>query len=92
MRMSRLWTVLVCFIVGVAVLVAAPNAGSAVSTGETFGLVDPSSGVWHLYDGSTEVGYFYFGNPGDYPMMGDWNCDGIDTPGLYRQSDGYVYL
>jgi hypothetical protein len=24
--------------------------------------------------------------------MGDWNCDGIDTPGLYRQSDGYVYL
>ena len=25
-------------------------------------------------------------------MVGDWNCDGIDTPGLYRQSDGFVYL
>jgi hypothetical protein len=24
--------------------------------------------------------------------MGDWDCDGIDSPGLYRQSDGYVYL
>jgi hypothetical protein len=24
--------------------------------------------------------------------MGDWDGDGIDTPGLYRQSDGYVYL
>jgi hypothetical protein len=24
--------------------------------------------------------------------MGDWDCDGIDTPGLYRQSDGFVYL
>jgi hypothetical protein len=24
--------------------------------------------------------------------MGDWDCDGVDTPGLYRQSDGYVYL
>lgn len=35
---------------------------------------------------------FYYGNPGDRPFLGDWNCDGIDTPGLYRQSDGYVYL
>ena len=35
---------------------------------------------------------FFFGNPGDYAFMGDWNCDGIDTPGLYRRSDGYVYL
>jgi hypothetical protein len=25
-------------------------------------------------------------------MMGDWDGDGIDTPGLYRQSDGFVYL
>ena len=24
--------------------------------------------------------------------MGDWDCTGTDTPGLYRQSDGYVYL
>ena len=30
--------------------------------------------------------------PGDVPFMGDWDCDGIDTPGLYRQSDGFVYL
>ena len=35
---------------------------------------------------------FYYGNPGDYPFMGDWNCDGIDTPGLFRQSDAYAYL
>jgi parallel beta-helix repeat protein len=25
-----------------------------------------------------------FGNPGDQPLMGDWNCDGVDTPGVYR--------
>jgi uncharacterized delta-60 repeat protein len=25
-------------------------------------------------------------------MVGDWDCNGVDTPGLYRQSDGYVYL
>ena len=35
---------------------------------------------------------FFFGNPGDVPFMGDWNGDGVATPGLYRQSDGYVYL
>lgn len=35
---------------------------------------------------------FYFGNPGDIAFSGDWDCDGTDTLGLYRQSDGYVYL
>ncbi|RPI23025.1 MAG: hypothetical protein EHM57_04540, partial [Actinobacteria bacterium] len=50
------------------------------------GVVDPVQGVWHL---RTESGVrsFYFGNPGDTPFMGDWDCDGIDTPGLYRRSD-----
>jgi hypothetical protein len=24
--------------------------------------------------------------------MGDWDCDGIDTPGLFRQSDAFAYL
>jgi hypothetical protein len=35
---------------------------------------------------------FFYGNPGDYPFMGDWNCNKTETPGLYRQSDGYAYL
>jgi Tol biopolymer transport system component len=52
------------------------------------GLVDPAQGVWHL----NGVASFYYGNPGDVPFMGDWDCDGVDTPGLYRQSDGFVYL
>jgi hypothetical protein len=57
-----------------------------------FGLVDPVSGEWHLRQVDGRVDSFYFGDPGDAPFMGDWDCDGIDTPGLYRQSDGYVYL
>ena len=28
----------------------------------------------------------------DVPFVGDWNGDGIDTPGLRRPSDGFVYL
>lgn len=55
------------------------------------GVVDTSSGVWHLRT-ETGVRSFYYGNPGDVPFMGDWDCDGIDTPGLYRRSDGFVYL
>jgi Tol biopolymer transport system component len=56
------------------------------------GLVDPASGQWHLRDATGKVASFYYGNPGDHPIMGDWNCDGIDNPGLYRQSDGFLYL
>jgi 5'-nucleotidase / UDP-sugar diphosphatase len=51
------------------------------------GLMDPNTGIWKLGNGA-----FYYGDPGDYPFVGDWNCDGVDTPGLYRQSDGFVYL
>lgn len=58
---------------------------------EDVGLVDPSQGIWHLRRGGS-VTSFYYGVPGDTPFMGDWDCDGIDTPGLYRRSDGYVYL
>ncbi|HSJ70797.1 MAG TPA: hypothetical protein VLA29_04015 [Acidimicrobiia bacterium] len=56
------------------------------------GLVDPENGRWYLRDEWGWIESFYYGNPGDTPFMGDWDCDGIDTPGLYRQSDGYVYL
>jgi hypothetical protein len=65
---------------------------SAASADDTVGLIDPEAGLWHLRDGSGAVTGFFYGNPGDFPMMGDWDCDGIDTPGLYRQSDGFVYL
>jgi hypothetical protein len=56
------------------------------------GLVDPGQGRWSLKGWQGEMSTFYYGNPGDVPFMGDWDCDGVDTPGLYRQSDGYAYL
>jgi hypothetical protein len=30
------------------------------------------------------------GDPGDTLLLGDWNCDGVDTPGLYRATAGSV--
>ncbi|MDH3398564.1 MAG: hypothetical protein OEM81_12150 [Acidimicrobiia bacterium] len=59
---------------------------------ETVGLHDPATGRWHLSRSDTSIASFDFGNPGDIAFVGDWNCDGVDTPGLFRQSDGFVYL
>ena len=57
------------------------------------GLVDIEQGMWHLsaVNGSGGTKSFFYGNPGDLPIAGDWDGDGIDTPGLYRQSDGFFY-
>ena len=56
------------------------------------GVVDQGSGLWTMRRPDGQVFSFFYGDPGDVPFMGDWNCDGIETPGLYRQSDGFVYL
>jgi hypothetical protein len=79
---------IVAAVVG-ATLAAAPSATAAP---DTVGLVDPASGTWYLRSEGGGSYSFLYGNPGDLPFAGDWDCDGIDTPGLYRQSDGYVYL
>lgn len=61
---------------------------------DTIGYTD-TAGIWrvaHEAAWAPEESSFYYGVPGDTPFMGDWDCDGVDTPGLYRRSDGYVYL
>jgi hypothetical protein len=35
---------------------------------------------------------FFFGNPGDELLAGDGNGDGLDTVGVYRPGNGFVYL
>jgi hypothetical protein len=56
------------------------------------GLVDTAIGRWYLRDTSGLVTTFEFGGAGDAPFMGDWDCDGIDTPGAYREADATVHL
>ncbi|HSJ70580.1 MAG TPA: M23 family metallopeptidase [Acidimicrobiia bacterium] len=78
--------------------VGAVNAQNACPDGslcDTIVTIDDDTGLWTLWSDLTwgaAKESFYFGNPGDVPFMGDWNGDGTSTPGLYRQSDGYVYL
>jgi hypothetical protein len=67
-------------------------AGGVGFVPDGVGMVDPSQGLWHLRNADGDPTIFFYGVPGDYPFTGDWDCDGVDTPGLYRQSDGFAYL
>ncbi len=61
---------------------------------DSVGFIDVGS-EWSLFDSlsaEASIDDFFFGDPGDIPFMGDWDGDGVATPGLYRQSDGFVYL
>ena len=53
---------------------------------------NPESGLWSFRLGEGVVSSVYYGVPGDVPMLCDWDGDGIDTVGLYRPTEGYVYL
>ncbi len=91
--MKRLITLAGLLVLVSGALVAATAIpAQAQDTVATVGLVDPASGVWRLRAANGSTTSFYYGVPGDFPFVGDWDCDGVDTPGLYRQSDGYVYL
>jgi hypothetical protein len=35
---------------------------------------------------------FFFGVPGDVPLLGDWDGDNVSTPGMFRPSSGYAYI
>ena len=65
-----------------------PAVAGAAETPDEVGFVDPATGLWNL--GADES--FYFGVPGDIPFLGDWYGTGVDTPGLYRPSNGFVYI
>jgi hypothetical protein len=85
------WLSILGTAVAICILYTLPAKAS--DAGEGVGAVDRSTGIWHLRDPvDGETTSFYYGNPGDLPFAGDWDCDGIDTPGLYRRSDGFVYI
>ncbi len=93
----RGWIVSVVVVVCAAVAVPATRAAAEEpSVGDTFGVFDAATGWWYLrYEdpvSGVEWTYrFLFGSPGEFPLLGDWDCDGFDTPGMYRPDDGYVY-
>jgi hypothetical protein len=49
------------------------------------------NGRWHLRrsDGGPNI-VFDYGDTGDFPIVGDWNGDGVDTPGVVRGAMWYL--
>ena len=59
---------------------------------DAVGVVD-ANGEWRLVDPVTRGRLtFSYGNPSDVAFAGDWDCDGVATPGLYRRSTGQAFL
>ena len=58
----------------------------------SIGVQDPRTGIWTIRHPDATTSNFYFGNPDDIPFIGDWNNDGIETVGLYRESLGFLFL
>lgn len=60
---------------------------------DTVGLFSPGNGAVYLKlnntSGPADISLAY-GLPGDQPIAGDWNGDGLDTMGVYR--NGFFYL
>ncbi len=56
-------------------------------------LVEPN-GRWHIRVPGNPDYTFFFGIPGDIPIFGDWDGDGLDTPGAWRQGPGggFAYM
>jgi parallel beta-helix repeat protein len=70
----------------------APESASA-GTGTQNSLVTSTySGRFTILDPPTGDATALFGNPGDQPLMGDWDCDGVDTPGVYRSSQARAFV
>ena len=67
---------------------------AGVSERDTIALVDAQGHFTVLSSLSEDARTtrYTFGHPGDVPLMGDWDCDGDETPGVYRLSTGGVYL
>jgi hypothetical protein len=73
----------------VAVVVSGWMAKAAeIDQEPTVGLVNPATGEWHLRHRHGAVTSFYYGNPGDYPFMGDWDCDGVRSA---PSTDGHLH-
>ncbi len=56
------------------------------------GTHNPRNGLWTLTSAGGRTESFYFGDPGDLPIVCDWDGEGVRTPGLYRPETGFLYL
>jgi peptidoglycan hydrolase-like protein with peptidoglycan-binding domain len=56
------------------------------------GLFDPARSRWYFRDPEGGTTALTFGEDGDVPLAGDWDGDGVDTPGVYRPAEGRLVV
>jgi parallel beta-helix repeat protein len=79
--------------IGVFALVLTTGAAApGVEAASHLLMFDGTTGQWFMINAEGSVDSFYFGTPGDVPLLGDWDCDGEDTVGAYRPDTGLVYV
>jgi hypothetical protein len=88
----RLLPFLVLLLVGSAVSV--PAGAEELSPATGLAAFDHRDGRWffHRLGDAYPAHTFFYGDPGDTPLLGDWDCDGTATVGMYRTSNGSAYL
>lgn len=85
--------VVFAFLLFASAIAAAVSSPSVLASSDEpdLALLNPNTGLWQLRYGDGSTATFFYGNPGDTPLMGDWDCDGIDTVAMYRESSGFIY-
>jgi hypothetical protein len=56
------------------------------------GVYRPTTSTFYLRGAAGEVTVIPYGAPGDVPLIGDWDGDGVDTIGIYRPSTSTFFL
>jgi hypothetical protein len=74
----------------VAAVALPAGASTRLESRLDLGLFDPATAEWHLRDAAGNATSFRFGRPGDVPLVGDWDGDGIDTPAVYDPDTGWL--
>ncbi len=76
------------FVLAIVIPLQGAIAGAGSTSGTDVAFYQPGSSSWTIPGNAT----FYYGAPGDTPLLCDWNGDGIATVGVYRESTGYLLL
>ena len=81
----RRGAILVVLLLGLLAALTPTFEAEAQTEPTEVGLAAFQDGRWYLYESGAEFpsARFAFGTPWHQPLMGDWDCDGIDTVGAF---------
>lgn len=75
-----------------ALVVAMGSAAPGADAVSHLMMFEAATGQWFMNTPEGGIHSFFFGTPGDVPLLGDWDCDGTETVGAYRPTNGFVYI